>query len=227
MKKAQQTPIFIGFFGLFHFVCFSFFCFYFSNIKKTKTKNAIFFSKTSFWHPQNFAKTLVWHNVTLFVFSKMPPKHYKNGGNSAYIYLSIYIYIYSAISSSLSLCSWERCLVDTSVWPVLSLTCRFKCQSLRLCSICSRGTPSCASYLRHSAVYLLHLVVKVSWGMRESRGQKQKVSWQEAKGSWHPATQLEWDCKFGCDSLVGVPLLAVSLPPTEWQETFVATKWDM
>ena len=40
------------------------------------------FRKPHFWHPQNFAKTLFWHNVTLFVFSKIPPKHYKNGENS-------------------------------------------------------------------------------------------------------------------------------------------------
>ena len=37
------------------------------------------FRKPHFWHPQNFAKTLFWHNVTLFVFSKIPQKHYKNG----------------------------------------------------------------------------------------------------------------------------------------------------
>ena len=27
-------------------------------------------------------KTLFWHNVTLFVFSKIPKKHYKNGGET-------------------------------------------------------------------------------------------------------------------------------------------------
>ena len=37
------------------------------------------FRKPHFWHPQNFAKTLFWHNVTLFAFPKLPPKHYKNG----------------------------------------------------------------------------------------------------------------------------------------------------
>ena len=30
------------------------------------------FRKPHFWHPQNLAKTLFWHNVTLFVFSKIP-----------------------------------------------------------------------------------------------------------------------------------------------------------
>ena len=38
------------------------------------------FRKPHFWHPPNFAKTLFWHTVALFVFLKMPPKHYKNGG---------------------------------------------------------------------------------------------------------------------------------------------------
>ena len=74
----KTKTIFIGSFGLFHFF-FSFFCFYFSNIKKEKTKNPTFFSKTSFLITQNFAKTLFWHTVTLFVFLKMPPKHYKLG----------------------------------------------------------------------------------------------------------------------------------------------------
>ena len=32
-----------------------------------------------FWHPPNFAKTLFWHTVALFVFLEMPKKHYKNG----------------------------------------------------------------------------------------------------------------------------------------------------
>ena len=39
----------------------------------------ISFQKPHFWHPQNFAKALFWHNVTLFVFSKMPPQPYKIG----------------------------------------------------------------------------------------------------------------------------------------------------
>ena len=35
------------------------------------------FRKPYFWHPPNFAKTLFWHTVALFVFLKMPKKHYK------------------------------------------------------------------------------------------------------------------------------------------------------
>ena len=37
------------------------------------------FWKPHFWHPSNFAKTLFWHTVALFVFLKMPKKHYKTG----------------------------------------------------------------------------------------------------------------------------------------------------
>ena len=40
------------------------------------------FRKPHFWHPPNFAKPLFWHTVALFVFLKMPPKHYKTGENS-------------------------------------------------------------------------------------------------------------------------------------------------
>ena len=54
MTTLKKT-YFYRFFWSFPFY-FSFF--YFSNIKKKKTKNAIFFSKTSFLITQNFAKTL-------------------------------------------------------------------------------------------------------------------------------------------------------------------------
>ena len=51
LNDHLKKPIFIGFFGLFHFFSVS--------ISPTqKTKNAIFFSKTSFLITQNFAKTL-------------------------------------------------------------------------------------------------------------------------------------------------------------------------
>ena len=39
------------------------------------------FRKPHFWHPPNFAKTLFWHTVALFVFLKIPQKHYKIGEN--------------------------------------------------------------------------------------------------------------------------------------------------
>ena len=38
--------------------------------------------KPHFWHPQTFAKTLLWHNVTLFVFSQMPQNTITKSGNS-------------------------------------------------------------------------------------------------------------------------------------------------
>ena len=41
------------------------------------------FRKPHFWHPPNFAKTLFWHTVALFVFLKMPKKHYKTGEKTA------------------------------------------------------------------------------------------------------------------------------------------------
>ena len=79
---TAKKHIFIGFFCLFHFVCFSFFCFYFSNIKKRQQKNAIFFSKTSFLTSPNFCKnTILAQCDTICVFKKTQ-KHYKNGENS-------------------------------------------------------------------------------------------------------------------------------------------------
>ena len=39
--------------------------------------------KTSFLKTQNFAKTLFWHTVTLFVLQKKPKKHYKTGEKTA------------------------------------------------------------------------------------------------------------------------------------------------
>ena len=63
-----KKTLFFRFFCYFPFFFFSFFCSYFSNIKKNKKCN--FFSKTSFLITPNFAKTLFWHTMTLFVFQK-------------------------------------------------------------------------------------------------------------------------------------------------------------
>ena len=76
MTTLKKT-YFYRVFWSFPFSFFSFFLFLFLQHKKEKTKNAIFSSKTSFLITQNFAKTLFWHTVTLFVFLKKPPKHYK------------------------------------------------------------------------------------------------------------------------------------------------------
>ena len=74
---------FIGFFGLFHFVCFSFFCFYFSNIKERQKKCNFPFQKPHFWHPQNFANKkskhyfgTMWHYLC---FQKCPKNTIKLG----------------------------------------------------------------------------------------------------------------------------------------------------
>ena len=75
-----KNPIFIGcFFAIFPFCFFFFFSVSIFQHKKEKTKNAIFFSKTSFLTTQNFAKTLFWHIVTLFVLQKKPKSTIKLG----------------------------------------------------------------------------------------------------------------------------------------------------
>ena len=52
-----KKPIFIGFFGLFHFIIFSFFCFCFPNIKKEKNKKCNFlFENLIFDIPQILQK---------------------------------------------------------------------------------------------------------------------------------------------------------------------------
>ena len=71
-----KIHIFIG------FVAFSilfFFCFSVSNIKKTKTKNAIFFSKTSFLTSPQFCENTILAQCDIYKYAK---NHYKNGGNS-------------------------------------------------------------------------------------------------------------------------------------------------
>ena len=37
------------------------------------------FRKPHFWHPDNLAKTLFWHNWRYLCFLNMPKKHYTNG----------------------------------------------------------------------------------------------------------------------------------------------------
>ena len=79
LKKPYFYRVFC-YFPLFVFFLFSVSLF---QHKKEKTKNAIYFSKTSFFITQNFAKTLFWHTVTLFVLQKKPKKHYKTGEKTA------------------------------------------------------------------------------------------------------------------------------------------------
>ena len=75
-----KNTIFIGFWGPFSISFFSlFFLFLFLQHRKDKNKKCNFFSKTSFLTSRQFAETLFWHNVTLFVVINIPPKHYQNG----------------------------------------------------------------------------------------------------------------------------------------------------
>ena len=69
------------FLGCFWNVCFPFFhvfSFSFSNLKKTKTKSAHFFSKTLFWQPDKLPKNY-FHAPTLFVFLRYPKNTIKLG----------------------------------------------------------------------------------------------------------------------------------------------------
>ena len=71
------------FFEIFPFHVFHVLSFSFSNMKKTKTKSAHFFSKTLFLTPWQTAKKLFSHPYTLFVSFKIPPKHYQTGEKQA------------------------------------------------------------------------------------------------------------------------------------------------
>ena len=75
-----KKPIFIGFGGLFHFICFSFFLFLVLQHKKDKkTKNAIFISKTSFLTSPKFCKNTILAQCDTICVYKHTKKHYKNG----------------------------------------------------------------------------------------------------------------------------------------------------
>ena len=74
-----ENTIFVGIFGLFHFL---FFCFYYSNIKKEKTKNAIFFSKTSFLTSPKFCRNTILAQCDTICVFKNTQKHCRNGGKT-------------------------------------------------------------------------------------------------------------------------------------------------
>ena len=82
MTTLKNT--FYSFFWPFPF--FSFFCFYFSNIKR-KNKNAIFFSKTSFLTSPKLCKNTILAQCDTICVLKHAPKHYKNGESSENIKL--------------------------------------------------------------------------------------------------------------------------------------------
>ena len=73
-----KKPYFYRVFWHFPVSLFFFFLFLFLQHKKRKNKKCNFlFENLIFDIPKNFAKTLFWHSVTLFVFSQK--KNYKNG----------------------------------------------------------------------------------------------------------------------------------------------------
>ena len=74
LMTTLKTLFYIDFFALFLFV---FFCLSLSNIKFDRNKKYHFVLKTSFWHPHIFAKTLLWHQLTLFVILNIPPNTIK------------------------------------------------------------------------------------------------------------------------------------------------------
>ena len=76
-----KNTIFIGFVGLFHFPFFSFFCFYFSNVKKEKNKKCNFlFENLIFDIPKILHKnTILAQCDTICVFKNTPKTLYKWG----------------------------------------------------------------------------------------------------------------------------------------------------
>ena len=80
LKKTYFYRVF-GFFPFSFFLPFLFL--YLQHKKGKKQKMQFSFRKPHFWHSQNFAKTLFWHTVALFVFLKMPKKHYTTGEKTA------------------------------------------------------------------------------------------------------------------------------------------------
>ena len=82
VHNHPQNTIFLGFFFWnFRFPFFHVFSFSFSNIKKTKTKSAHFFSKTLFLTTWQIAQKIFSHPYTLFVFLRYPKNTIKLGKN--------------------------------------------------------------------------------------------------------------------------------------------------
>ena len=75
-----KKPIFIGFFGLFHF-CF-FLSLFLQHKKGKKTPKNIFFSKTSFLTSPKFCKNTILTQCDTICASKHAQKHYKNRENN-------------------------------------------------------------------------------------------------------------------------------------------------
>ena len=83
LHKHPKNTIFLGFFWNFLFPFFSCFLFFFLQHKKDKNKKCTFFFENPFLTPWQTAKKLFSHPYTLFVFFKIPKKHYKTGEKQA------------------------------------------------------------------------------------------------------------------------------------------------
>ena len=79
VHNHPKTLFFWPFFEIFVFHVFHMFSFSFSNIKKTKTKSAHFFSKTLFLTPWQTAKNYFRTPTHYLCFFKITKKHYKIG----------------------------------------------------------------------------------------------------------------------------------------------------
>ena len=82
-SQPPKKHYFLGFFWDFLFLIFHIFLFTFSNIKKTKTKSAHFFSRTLLLTTWQIAKKYFRTPYTLLVILNIPKKHYKIGEKQA------------------------------------------------------------------------------------------------------------------------------------------------
>ena len=78
---TQKTLFFLFFFEIFLFHVFHVLSFSFSNMKKTKTKSAHFFSKTLFWHLDKLPKNYFRTPTHYLCFLRYPKNTIKLGKN--------------------------------------------------------------------------------------------------------------------------------------------------
>ena len=81
LHNHPKNTIFLGFFWNCLFPFFHVFSFSFSNIKKTKTKSAHFFSKTLFWHLDKLPKKYFRTPTHYLCFLRYPRNTIKLGKN--------------------------------------------------------------------------------------------------------------------------------------------------
>ena len=76
MTTLKKHYFYRVFWAFFHFHFFLFCLFLFLQHEKRKNKKCNFLFENLIL---DIPPTIFWHDVTLFVFSKVPKKHYKNG----------------------------------------------------------------------------------------------------------------------------------------------------